>query len=61
MDEIWKDIIGYEGLYMISNYGRVKSLNYRYTGKEEILKALKYGTGHLFVRLCKNGVKEIGG
>lgn len=24
--EIWKDISGYEGLYQISNYGRVKSL-----------------------------------
>lgn len=26
MDEIWKDIEGYEGLYQVSNYGRVKSL-----------------------------------
>jgi len=26
MDEIWKDIVGYEGLYQISSYGRVKSL-----------------------------------
>jgi hypothetical protein len=25
--EIWKDIIGYEGLYQVSNYGRVKSLD----------------------------------
>lgn len=24
--EIWKDIIGYEGLYMVSNFGRVKRL-----------------------------------
>ena len=24
--EIWKDIKDYEGLYQISNYGRVKSL-----------------------------------
>ena len=27
MDEIWKDIIGYEGLYQVSNFGRVKSLS----------------------------------
>ena len=27
MKEIWKDIIGYEGLYKISNYGRVKNKN----------------------------------
>lgn len=34
--EIWKDIKGYEGLYMISNIGRVKSIGY---GKsEKILK-----------------------
>ena len=26
MGEIWKDIRGYEGLYQVSNYGRVKSL-----------------------------------
>lgn len=26
MKEIWKDVIGYEGLYQVSNYGRVKSL-----------------------------------
>ena len=26
MDEIWKDIEGYEGLYQVSNLGRVKSL-----------------------------------
>ena len=26
MKELWKDIEGFEGLYQISNYGRVKSL-----------------------------------
>lgn len=26
MEEIWKDIKGYEGLYQVSNLGRVKSL-----------------------------------
>ncbi|BEO98167.1 hypothetical protein FNCP11_04830 [Fusobacterium nucleatum] len=24
--EIWKDILGYEGLYQVSNMGRIKSL-----------------------------------
>ena len=28
MKEVWKDIAGYEGLYQVSNLGRVKSLNY---------------------------------
>lgn len=26
MEEIWKDIVGYEGLYQISNFGNVKSV-----------------------------------
>lgn len=26
MEEIWKDVIGYEGLYQVSNFGRIKSL-----------------------------------
>ena len=40
--EIWKDIEGYEGLYQISNYGRVKRLTRTYkvynklTNKENI-------------------------
>lgn len=25
--EIWKDIKGYEGLYQVSNFGRVKSMD----------------------------------
>lgn len=25
MEEIWKDVVGYEGLYQVSNLGRVKS------------------------------------
>lgn len=27
MDEIWKDIKGYEGFYQVSNLGRVRSLD----------------------------------
>ena len=54
--EIWKDIEGYEGLYQVSNMGRVKSLNYKHTGKEGILKP--YGNGYLQVELCKEGNRE---
>jgi hypothetical protein len=38
MIEQWKDIPGYEGLYQVSNMGNVKSLNYKRTGKEALLK-----------------------
>lgn len=37
-NEIWKDIEELKGMYQVSNLGRVKSLNYRRTGKESILK-----------------------
>lgn len=50
--EIWKDIEGYEGLYQVSNYGRVKSLRF---GKEKILKARDEGHGYFQVGLFKDG------
>ena len=37
MQEIWRDISGYEGLYQVSNLGNVKSLNFRGTGKEMVV------------------------
>ena len=55
MEELWKDIDGYEGLYQVSNLGNVKSLNYNRTGKERILKPGNNGLGYLNVLLCKNG------
>lgn len=50
--EIWHDIIGFEGLYQVSNLGRVKSL---YFGKERLLSAGKDKLGYLHVVLCKDG------
>ena len=33
--EIWKDVVGYEGLYQVSNLGRVKSIGrFVRTGKD---------------------------
>lgn len=54
MKEEWQDIAGYEGLYQVSNLGRVKSLNYKRTGKEIILVPGNC-RGYLFVTLYKNG------
>jgi hypothetical protein len=33
MQEIWRDIVGYEGYYQISNMGAVRSLNRTVLGK----------------------------
>lgn len=54
-EEIWKDIAGYEGLYKVSNLGRVKSLNYRKTGKEKERIPNKNNSGYLYVGLHKDG------
>lgn len=52
MEEIWKDIEGYENLYQVSDMGRVKSLKF---GKERILKSIKTKNGYLQVDLSKKG------
>lgn len=58
MNEIWRDVPGYEGKYQVSNLGRVKSLSYRRSNKEVILKPISNGTGYLQITFCKNGKTE---
>lgn len=53
--ENWRDVPGYEGKYQVSNLGRIKSLNYRKTGKGCILKTNKNHKGYLTINLCLNG------
>ena len=55
MNEIWKDIKGYEGLYQISNLGRIKSLSNGKTKKEKILINHSTERGYYIVVLCKEG------
>lgn len=57
--EIWSDIKGFEGKYQVSNLGNVKSLNYKRTGKEKILKPRKASNGYLQVCLVKEGKREM--
>lgn len=56
MNEIWKDITGYEELYQVSNYGRVRSLK---TLKRKVLKPVKTSNGYYCVTLYKNGTKVL--
>lgn len=53
MNEIWKDIGGYEGLYQVSNLGRVKRI---YANRERIVNGTIY-FGYRYVVLSKDGVK----
>lgn len=59
--EEWKDVEGYEGLYMISSYGRVKSLGNcnSNNSKERILKLIEISNGYLHVNLYKDGKMKI--
>ena len=60
--EIWKTAIYddevYEGLYKVSNLGRILSLNYLHTGKSELLKPGKDKDGYSMVVLSKNEEKK---
>lgn len=48
MEEIWKPVIGFDGLYEVSNLGRVKSIKFN---KEKILKPQDNGRGYLTVHI----------
>ena len=55
MEEVYKDIEGYEGLYQVSNKGNVKSLvNHNGVSIEKLLKPSINSNGYLKVRLFKN-------
>ena len=62
-EEVWRDVKGYEGLYQVSDQGRVKSLERTFIdkiGRERyfkgrILKPAFNGHGYLFVNLYDSG------
>lgn len=66
LEEQWKDIEGFEGIYKVSTFGRIKSLRRicraNTCGKrevyEKILSACKSKNGYLTVVLCNKGKKR---
>lgn len=52
--EIWRDIPEYEGLYQVSNKGRVRGLK-----RKLILKQSSLTGGYMYVWLCKNNERKI--
>lgn len=67
MEEIWKDIVGYEGFYKVSSKGRVKSVeryrigkrNSKVPCKAKIMSLQKSNGGYYQVLLCKNKHKKL--
>lgn len=62
MTEEWKDVVGYEGFYMVSNIGRVKSLSFRNNQttikRELVLKQHLSWCGRILIDLSKDGVRK---
>lgn len=65
MDEIWKDIEGYEGYYQVSNLGKVRSLDRVSTnidGKKIPLKGrvlvLSFSSSYYKVNIIKEGKRK---
>ena len=65
--EEWKPIEEYDGKYLVSNYGRVKSVwHYHYVQKNELKKVYTdkliniadNGNGYQYVSLCREGKKK---
>ena len=59
MNEIWRTAVYdgeiYEELYKVSNLGRILSLDYRRTGKSELMNPFEMPNGYFQVCLSKNG------
>lgn len=58
MKEIWKDVPEYEGIYQVSNFGNVRSLNYNNNKKTKEIAKKSHKNGYLTVVLCKNAEKK---
>ena len=57
MEEKWKDIQGYEGMYQVSNLGRVRSFSDKKKGGFLSLKRTDKG-GYVYVVLCRDGIHQ---
>lgn len=60
MNEIWRNIEGFDGKYQVSNQGRIRSMwrNNQYKthiGTPTILKLITHRQGYLYVLLSKDG------
>ena len=56
--EIWKDVVGYEGFYEVSNFGRVMSLNYNKTKKRGLMVGFTTNRKYKRILLSKKGVHQ---
>ena len=66
MEEIWKDVVGYEGYYEVSNLGNVRSVDREMVMSNWVVQPRRAKPmakclntdGYLTVKLSKNGKSE---
>jgi len=58
MKEVWKDIKGYEGIYQISNLGKVKSFKKWRKTNERLLNPYKDTNGYYYCNLYNSKAKK---
>ena len=67
-NEVWKELVGFEGIYVISNYGRIKRLKREWNSgrngsqhkklNEGIVRQRTLKDGYVKVTLCKDSIKK---
>lgn len=58
IQEQWRDVVGFEGFYEVSNIGRIKSLPNKVNLKERILKKYIDNSGYEYVSLYKQNFNK---
>lgn len=55
IEEIWKDVVGYEGMYQVSNKGRVKRFSINNSSEIRLISLMINVGGYNKMTICKNG------
>jgi hypothetical protein len=53
MAQQWRDVLGYDGIYQVSDLGQVRN-----TQTSKILQPVKIKNGRLYVSLCNDGFQK---
>lgn len=63
--EEWKDIKGFDGVYQVSNMGRVRTyrakdgwVGYKLTEEPRIMSLVSHGNGYVYITLVIDGKKQ---
>lgn len=58
MEEVWIDVVGYDGKYQVSNTGKIRSTNFNNTHTTKELKQKLNRYGYYEIRLSRNNIPK---